>query len=121
MCSDMGTTLNVSEDHAGIPALAACKEGCSGPLDDVDGYAALPWYHTKLCLTVLRPARQRRSAGARPGGDTGDGDGRRHVQAAAAPAVERANERRDGTDENGAASRRQLRRARAREIGRAHV
>lgn len=53
MCSDMGTMLNVSEDHAGTPALAACKEGCSGPLDDAGGYAALPWYHTKLCLTVL--------------------------------------------------------------------
>lgn len=45
--------MHLPEDHAGIPALAACKEGCSGPLDDVDGYAALPWYHTKLCLTVL--------------------------------------------------------------------
>lgn len=51
--------MHLPEDHAGIPALAACKEGCSGPLDDVDGYAALPWYHTKLCLTVLLELKER--------------------------------------------------------------
>lgn len=44
---------HLPEDHAGTPALAACTEGCSGPLDDEDGCAALPWYHTKLCLSAL--------------------------------------------------------------------
>lgn len=45
--------VHVPEGHAGTPALAACTEGCSGPLDDEDGCAALPWYHTRLCLSVL--------------------------------------------------------------------
>lgn len=52
--------LHLPEDHAGIPALAACTEGCSGPLGDEDGCAALPWYHTRLCLSVLLRNRKGR-------------------------------------------------------------
>lgn len=51
--------MRLPEDHAGTPAPAACREGCSGPLDDADGCAALPWYHTKLCLTVLLQFKER--------------------------------------------------------------
>lgn len=51
--------MYLPEDHADIPAPAACKEGCSGPLDDAGGCAALPWYHTRLCLTRLLHRKQR--------------------------------------------------------------
>lgn len=51
--------MHLPEDHAGTPALAACREGCSGPLDDAGGCAALPWYHTTLRLSVLMGLKER--------------------------------------------------------------